>query len=430
MPASLPRPRRDRFPASRPVLPSFSDRRFAFLLAGEAVNSIGSWASAIVLWGFAAYRFDASPGAVSVTIVCWAAPSAVLSPVLGVYVDRLGPKRALVAGYLAAAGAALGLALAAGSLAELDGLAVAYGTTRALTGPAAAALPPRIVAPGDLLAANSLLGGAATTGQVIGPLAASAALALSGFGAAFLVDAVTYLIGAMVVAPLQLRQEPGRDLTGGGVAGWGRELAEGLASVARDRGLRLVARVSAGVALTSGAFLVVEPLYARQVLHRPPSQFALFEAAAGIGGILASLVLPRLRDRIGGAALAASAVGYGLAACVFAGTPWVPVAYAGAFAWGVAGAVFATVAVTSLQRLAPVRAHGRVMGVAATIQSAADTIGLPLAGAVLAAVGVRAGAIVLAAVAVAAGASAAATPPPPAPAHVPPPAPPAEPPRP
>ena len=79
---------------------------------------IGGWASAIVLWGFAAYRFNASPYAVSVTIVCWAAPPALLSPVLGVYIDRIGPKAAVVAGYCAAALAAIGMA-AAGSLAEL-----------------------------------------------------------------------------------------------------------------------------------------------------------------------------------------------------------------------------------------------------------------------------------------------------------------------
>jgi MFS family permease len=116
----------------RPVRPSFRDLRFGLLLAGETVNSVGGWASAIVLWGFAAYcRFNASPYAVSVTIMCWAVPSAVLSPLMGVYVDRLGPKRALVAGYVAAASAALGMA-AAGSLAQLDVAALAYCITRAL----------------------------------------------------------------------------------------------------------------------------------------------------------------------------------------------------------------------------------------------------------------------------------------------------------
>ena len=112
---------------SQTVRPSFRDARFGLLVAGETVNSVGGWASAIVLWGFAAYRFNASPYAVSVTIVCWAAPPAVLSPLLGVWVDRIGPRKALVAGYVAAAGAALGMA-AAGSLAVLDVAAVGYGS--------------------------------------------------------------------------------------------------------------------------------------------------------------------------------------------------------------------------------------------------------------------------------------------------------------
>ncbi|HMG64435.1 MAG TPA: hypothetical protein VK599_15950, partial [Streptosporangiaceae bacterium] len=133
------------FFSQRPVRPSLRDPRFALLLAGESVNSIGGWACAIVLWGFAAYRFNASPYAVSVTIVCWAAPPAVLSPLMGVLVDRLGARTALAAGYQAAAAAALGLA-AAGSLAVLDIAAAGSGVTRSLTGPAGRALPPRIVA--------------------------------------------------------------------------------------------------------------------------------------------------------------------------------------------------------------------------------------------------------------------------------------------
>src|ERR1700761_1927542 len=113
------------------VRPSFRDARFGLLVAGEAVNSTGGWASAIVLWGFAAYRFNASPYAVSLTIVCWAAPPAVLSPLLGVWVDRIGPRKALVAGYVAAAVAALGMA-AAGSLPVLDAAAAGYGIARSL----------------------------------------------------------------------------------------------------------------------------------------------------------------------------------------------------------------------------------------------------------------------------------------------------------
>jgi hypothetical protein len=139
------------------------------------------------------------------------------------------------------------------------------------------------------------------------------------------------------------------------------------------------------------------------VLHRPPSQFALFEAAAGTGAILAGLVIASLRTLGSWKILSASTAGYRLAACVFIGTTSIPVAYAGAFCWGVTGALFGALALTTLQQLVPVQAHGRVTGVTATIQSAASTIGQPLAGVTLAAPGIRGGALGVAAVSILAG---------------------------
>jgi len=376
------------------VRPSFHDPRFAFLVAGVAVNSVGGWASAIALWGFVPYRFNAGPYAVALTIVCWAAPPALLSAPAGVLIDRLGPRRALVAAYIAAAIAALGMA-ATGSLTGLDIAAAGYGITRALAGPAANALPPRIVAADDLLPANALLGAAASVGQVTGPLAASAALALSGFPAAFVLDAATYLVGAAAVVGLpvtSLQEHPTVRPAGTTVA------------LPRQRTVQLVVLLSVAVTFTSAAFLVVEPLYARHVLHRPPSQFALFEAAIGTGGILAGLLISRMRSRLAGARLTSvGAACYGLAACLFAGTAVVPAAYAGAFVWGVSGTLFGTVSLTTLQRAAPVAAHGRVMGLLASIQSWVETAGLPLGGVVLGALGVRAGAAALAGVPVVAG---------------------------
>ena len=398
-----------RVPARR-VRPSLRDPRFAFLLIGQSVNAVGSWASAIVLWGFAAYRFNASPAAISVTVVCWSVPPTVLGPLTGALADRLGPRAMMIAGYLAAATAALAMA-AAGSLAFLDVMAGAYGVARSLSGPASSALPPRVVAPDDLLAANSLLGVTSSIGQIGGPLAASALLATAGFGAAFVADAATYLAGVIVLLPLPLLPLPllPRPAESRSAAGRPRRAATaGAAAVARDPGLRLVALAGMAVMFTSGAFLVVEPLYARHVLGRPASQFALFEAAIGTGAIVTGLALPRVRSRLTGTgattkALAGGAIGYGLAAALFTGTRWIPAAYIGAFAWGASGMVFYTVAATALQRLAPAGALGRVAGVISTAESASETASMPLAGAVVAIAGIRGGALALAGVAVAAG---------------------------
>ena len=163
-----------------------------------------------------------------------------------------------------------------------------------------------------------------------------------------------------------------------------------------------------GVIFTSGAFLVVEPLYARYVLDRPVSQFALFEAAIGIGAVVTGLALPVIRRRLPATRsparlLAAGAISYGLAAALFTGTPWVPVAYLGALAWGAGGTVFYAAAATTLQRLAPAGALGRVSGVISTAESTTESVSMPAAGALVAVVGLRRGALVLAAVAVAAG---------------------------
>jgi MFS family permease len=404
-----------RVPA-RPVRPSFRDPRFAFLLAGQSVSWVGSWAASIVLWGFAAYHFGASPEAISVTALCWSGPPIVLTAFTGRLTDRFGPRAMLIVGYLCSAITSLGMA-AAGSLMSLDIMAAACGAARALCTPASSALPARVVEPGDLLAANSLLGVTASIGQVAGPLAASVLMAVAGFRTAFAADAATYLVSVLVVLPLPVLPGPdepqsaGAAATGRSACGvlWLRKATAGAVTVARDPGLRRVALTRIGVIFTSGAFLVIEPLYARHVLGRPPSQFALFEAAIGVGAIVTGLALPVIRRRLPVTrpaleVMAAGAISYGLTAALFTGTPWIPVAYIGAFAWGASGTVFYTVAATTLQRLAPAGTLGQVAGVISTAESTIENLSMPLAGVLLAATGIRAGVLVLAAAAVVAGA--------------------------
>jgi MFS family permease len=405
-----------RVPA-RPVRPSFRDPRFAFLLAGQSVSWVGSWAAALVLWGFAAYKFGAGAEAISVTALCWSGPPVVLTAFTGGLTDRFGPRTMLMIGYTCSAATSLGMA-AAGSLTSLDVMAFACGAARSLCSPASSALPARVVESDDLLTANSLLGVTASIGQVAGPLAASVLMATTGFRVAFVADAATYLVSVLVVFPLPVLPEPdeprGADAetagrTAHGVA-WQRTATAGVVAVARVPALRVIALARMGVIFTSGAFLVVEPLYARHVLNRPASQFALFEAVIGAGAIATGLVLPVIRRRLPGTRspvrlLAAGAISYGLAAALFTGTTWVPVAYLGAFAWGAGGTVFYTVATTTLQRLAPAGKLGRVAGVISTAESTTESISMPVAGALVAVAGLRPGALVLAAVAVTAGAT-------------------------
>lgn len=377
---------------------SLRDRRFAVLLFAVAINSIGSWASAIALWGAGVYRFHAGPSALSLLIVCWAAAPIVLAPPAGVVVDRIGPRRSLVIAYLGGAVTAFCLAFA-DSLIVMAILAAASGVGRALAAPAGGALPPQLVAPKDLVAANSWLGATGQVGQVCGPLVSSLLLATAGFKSAFLVDAATFLIGAAALVLLPAAGVSPRHRTT-----LGRELVEGLRIVAHHSTLQALVVVGAAVSFTSGAYLVVEPLYAQGVLGRPASQFALFEAAAGLGAVSGSILAMRLGGRLPRAgAVGIAALAYGAAAALFVGTRWLPVAYAGAFLWGISGAVVGVASISVLQRLAPDYARGRVLALASGVWTFCETIGPLLAGGIVAGLAVQRGALLLAGISVAGG---------------------------
>jgi sugar phosphate permease len=162
--------------------------------------------------------------------------------------------------------------------------------------------------------------------------------------------------------------------------------------------------MSTAVFVTWAAFVVVEPLYARDVLHRPASQFAFFQVAFGIGLVLTGLTLPRLGNRVAGVRpLAFAVLLSGLTAGLYVGTHSVLAAYAGVFLWGVDVAFFAAPSRTLLQQGSPVHAHGRVLALYRTAHSVADVVALPVTGMAVSGLGVQAAGLIVAGIASAVG---------------------------
>ncbi|MDQ3107624.1 MAG: MFS transporter [Actinomycetota bacterium] len=370
-------------------------RSFLLLFLGQALNGIGSWAALVAMWGFAAYQFDSGPAQIALLGLAWAVPSAIVGPFAGVPIDRFGAKRVLILAYVASAATATAMSFV-DSYRELVALGVLLGLAKAFAMPASDTLPPRLVDDDDLLAANALLGASSESAIVFGPLVAALAIAAWGLRGAFIVDAATYLIGIAVVAPLVLRTPSNHD----GEAPSGnlrRDLREGFALVARQPVLRFTLLLSSIVFVTWSTFVVVEPIYVRDVLGQPASFFALLQTAFGIGLVGTGLLLPRLGDRVAGPrALSLSVVLSGLTAAVYVGTRIPAVAVAGVFLWGVDVAFFSAPSRTLLQRNSPPSTHGRVLALYRTVHSGADVIALPLAGLAAGVAGVQSTALAVA----------------------------------
>jgi predicted MFS family arabinose efflux permease len=370
-------------------------RPFALLFAGQALNGIGSWAALIAMWGFAAYRFDSGPAQIALIGLAWSVPAAIIGPVAGVPIDRFGAKRVLVLAYVAGATVAVAMTFTT-TFAQLVALGVLHGLAKAFAQPAADTLPPRLVEDHDLLAANALLGASSESAIVFGPLVAAVSIAAWGLKGAFFVDAATYLVGIAVVVPLVLRAHGApRERTS-----LRAEVREGFAIVHRTPVLRYTILLSLLVFLTWGAYVVVEPIFVRDVLDKPASFFALLQTAFGVGLVGTGLLMPRFGDRVAGPrALAASVVLSGLTAALYVGTRISAVAMLGVFLWGVDVAFFGAPSRTLLQRNSPAEAHGRVLALHRTMHSVADVTALPLAGLAAGVVGVQATALSVAALA-------------------------------
>jgi MFS family permease len=357
---------------------------FGPLLAGQAVNAIGNWVALIAIWGFAAFRFDAGAADLALLFVVLALPGALLGPVLGVAIDRLGPRRTLILanalGFLDA------LALTqAGSYGTVILLALPLGLIEALASASLDSLPPRLVPDEDLVTANALLGGAQDLAIIVGPAVAALVNVQWGLAGAFAADAATFLVGLVVALPLTVG--PAADAAPQST--W-RALREGLGLARRTAGLRWTLGVAGVTYLLWALFGVLEPLYVRDVLDESDTVFALLQTVFGVGLVGAGLALAAVGERIARPRYVAMAtVVSGATAALYLGTGSLPVAYLGVFLWGIDVAFFYVPAKTLLQRYSPTTAHGRVLSLNQSLEPLASLFIAPVAAVLVGVVGVQ-----------------------------------------
>ncbi|HEU5082349.1 MAG TPA: MFS transporter [Acidimicrobiales bacterium] len=362
-----------------------SGRVRAFLVA-EAISAVGTWATFIAIWGYAAFEFGASATDVSLFGVMLTLPGVLLGPFVGTVIDRIGPRSTLALAKVGGVVASLAL-LAADDFRTLAVLSGVHGMVGAFVVPALQSLPPRIVPDDELARTNALVSLTDEVAIVAGPVVGAVSIGWFGFRGAFVLDALTYLLGVLVLPLVHVRPLDGRP-EGAGAPGV-RDALDGLRLVARTPVLRNVVVAMSSVHLLYGAALVAEPLYVRDILERPESTFAALQAVFGVFLVAGGVTVARLGERIASFGWVVLGVGTsGITAVVYLGTPSVVVAFVGVAAWGVCTALLSGPSRTLLQRHAPESVHGRVLATDTMSGTAAQMIGIVSTGGLVATVGV------------------------------------------
>src|SRR5699024_9579051 len=173
--------------------------RFKYLWAGQVVSQIGDGLNKVALLWFV-YNLTGSVIDMTLVGVLQSLPPLLLSPFLGVFIDRL-PKKPLLISIDLARAVLIALIpvlylLGALNLPVVYALTFANAVVAAAFGPAMAASIPHLVRAEELTAASGLIHSATTAGVLVGP-------ALGGLLAAFIgaqnvqyVDAATFVFSA------------------------------------------------------------------------------------------------------------------------------------------------------------------------------------------------------------------------------------------
>jgi MFS family permease len=271
-------------------------RNYRLFFTGQAVSLIGTWMTRLAS-SWLVYRLTADPFVLGIVNFAGLVPTFVLGPFAGVYVDRTSSLRRLIlVTQFAAMVQSIGLVAAAAipmpastAVALLIFLNLLQGIINAFDMPARQAfLPSMVTRPEDLangIALNSALFNAA---RLIGPALAGILIKLVGEVGCFAIDAVSY---AGVLYALQLIDAPDiatpqrkeRRFWGGFLEGlryaWGFESIRAL--------LILVAVLS----FMGMPYVVLMPVYAKEILHGGPETLGWLTSSAGVGAIVGALLL-------------------------------------------------------------------------------------------------------------------------------------------
>jgi MFS family permease len=360
---------------------------FGFLCLATLASSIGTWLAVVALV-IDVYDRTRDASWVSALLIVEFLPLVAIGVFAGPLIDRVRRRRILVGADLARAAVFLTLPFATGAL-QIVLLALAAGVATSFFRPAQYAALPNLVRDRDLPQANGLLQSADNLTWMLGSLAGGALVAATSPEAAYLFNAATFVVSALLV--LRIREnfeDPAREPAG--ARGQLAELREGLALAVRSRALLTVLVAWSVVMLGNAGVNVAEIVLAKDVFSAGDFGYGTLLAAGGAGLVLGSVFGGGWIEQRGikapyAISIALMAIGYGFAAT----SPNVWTAAAAVVVAGAGNGVAVICNALLVQRGAPDRLRGRAFTVVMSLGYAVLGAGMIVAGFLTNALGAR-----------------------------------------
>ncbi len=373
------------------MAPLWRDGNFRRIWAGQTASIFGDRVTDIALPWLILVQ-TRSPIAAGLVAAARYVPMVLLGVFVGVVADRV-PRRGLLLACDAMRALALGvivvLALAgrAAPLGLLAGVVLVLGIGQLGFQAAYWAWLPDVTGEAQYGRATAALEAADAASTLTGPALGGALIQVIGPALALGADAASY--AASFVALVAVRPPPLPQAEARGAIGWGslwREIAEGARTILASPAQRLLKSFGTVLYLSSGTITVLLAVLTQTRLHLPAWQAGFVYAAAGIGGLIGSMVAPQVLKRAWPHALAATCAGAALGmaglalACVLPGGSAFAVALAANLLLDGCVALSFIITGTTSTLITPRVVRGRVNAISALYSAAVRGGGLVLAG--------------------------------------------------
>jgi MFS family permease len=278
---------------------TLANSNFRKLWLGQLISQIGDGLAMMSMMLVASLVTNGSAIAVAGVTVSMALPILVIGLFAGVYVDRWDRKRIMVVSDLIRFALILTLVLVrdASLLWMFYLVAAIQSSVGIFFDPAKNAIMPTILEGDLLMTANALSQSTRLIANAVGMGLAAVIIGFSGSWLAFVIDAATFLVSAIMIIWMRFKHKPALTKQAARQKAV-RQLGEGLHFIGTNKMLISVMFVYAVTMLGLGSVIVLVIPFLTEDLKLAPEWISLVEAFEGIGMVIGSGVVAAFSQKL------------------------------------------------------------------------------------------------------------------------------------
>jgi len=281
------------------ALRALSHRNYRLFFSGQSISLIGTWMTRLAT-SWLVYQLTNSAFLLGFIGFAGQVPVFILSPVTGVWVDRLNRHKVLVVTQILSMIQSFWLAALALThritFWDIFWLSIFQGTINSFDMPARQAFVTQMVeAREDLPNAIALNSSMVNASRLIGPSLAGLVIAWVGEGWCFFIDGASYIAVIFSLLLMKVTVQQAARKRESVVT----ELREGWRYVAHFPPIRAILLLLAVVSLFGMPYTVLMPIFARDVLHGGAHTLGFLTGAIGIGALVSAAYLATRKSVLG-----------------------------------------------------------------------------------------------------------------------------------